>query len=214
MNTVTLRDAALELERAKNPKSNGIAVRRLLELLRNGTVQAGIFFPRATCWLPIPSPYWRDVTQKQFEAIKKPNGGDFWITIESIIDAYIGTLGESISVAQHQAAVSAAAKRCRVLLSHDAWQRYQKSDDYPRAARVPRGGRPPKEGWREVAIALAAQLLNGHGITPDKKRVDADATAMAILAGLKNANADLPSHATLKDAVGQVYHALAQMKAR
>jgi hypothetical protein len=71
--TLTLRDAARRLARAKNPKARGTQAAELLGVLRSGELQAGFYILSGTIWVDAPVTYWEAIDSAKFR-------GRVWIS--------------------------------------------------------------------------------------------------------------------------------------
>jgi len=92
--TMTLRDAAQSLARAKNPKATGIQSSKLLNVLRSGNLKAGFYFLNGTAWIEIPLRHWHDIGSDKFRRIGRnpdnPKSGTYKIRAATIPDQVAG----------------------------------------------------------------------------------------------------------------------------
>jgi hypothetical protein len=206
--TMTLRDAAQSLARAKNPKATGIQSSKLLSLLRSGELKAGFYFFRGTIWIEILLAHWQGIDSNKFRIGRKPDdpkSGTYQVKANEFAEQVARTLwnNEQTGPTREQvtAVISETAKRYEVAVKTEDFQQYllQHVDVNKATSNV---GAPRKE-WREVCSYMAAYFAahqRDRGAEHLKiKQAKEDIHKFAKEDGVKN----LPAQDTIKEEISK-----------
>jgi hypothetical protein len=219
METITLRELALRLEKIERPKSKAIADGKLLGLLKAGELKAGFHFRgRTVRWVPIEPDYWRTVSSSRFRSIRREGGRVYKVNISPFANTYIESLTEIKEqknkdsqielLDEFKATLSAASRKYEVVVNVEEWERYLRTHSLAEpSGAIGRGGRHPLAAWRKLVPIIPAYLLayqekyhqpvnyeqagkQIHTYAKNKGRIDA---------------ASLPSPDTIKDVISEIY---------
>lgn len=214
MRTFTLREVALALAKAKNPRSTGIADGDLLRLLRSGDLSAGFVFPGLRpYWIAIGPDYWSGVTAARFRSIRKDEGGTFLVDISRFVDVLWNHVRADLEAktAKQPAdfrgqtfkrALLAALDQYEVVIEEAEWEQYKSRNDLNEPQPASKRGRHPLEGWRHLAILIPAFILaNNLNRSP---KFESAANQLLDLARKQWPNVQFPSAHTLADVLANI----------
>jgi hypothetical protein len=206
--TMTLRDAAQSLARAKNSKATGIQSSKLLSLLRSGELKAGFYFFRGTVWIEIPLAHWQGLDSNKFRIGRKPDdqkSGTYQVKANEFAEEVARALWNNEQTGPSREAVTAviseAAKRYEIAVKTEDFQQYllQHVDAAKTTTNV---GRQRKEGWRELCSYMAAYFAAHYRDRPTEALKIEQAKA-DIIKLAQNKVSDLPAPDTIKEQISK-----------
>ena len=217
--TMTLREVARRLALIKNAKARGVDVQKLHGLLRSGELAAGFYAMNGTVWIDIPMGHWETTASNKLR--KKivrnqtdPKSGSYKLSphqfpeqVAAVIDEQAKS-NEPANVARLCAIVKTAGSRHEVTVRATVFRNYLQRHEIVENTMAPKGGRNPKEGWRDVCSYAAAYLVLHFRDFPGKVP-DLEAASRGILDWAKADGivpGTLPGWGTLKEQVSKALH--------
>jgi hypothetical protein len=219
--TIPLRDVALRLARLPKSGTGKIADGKLLGLLQAGDLQAGFYFPgELASWIPISPIYWAGVSTDKFRSIRlsKKNSlpGTFKVRLSDVADEYVRVMSKRPEINQRgspetiwreiKATLAAASRRFEVLIREQDWEDYLNKhnleEPFPVGKR--KGGRPQKQGWRELCVLVGAYLIKHRTMTKEDPKIEESARQIHKIAKDEGIPG-LPAWPTIKAALSDIY---------
>jgi hypothetical protein len=222
--TMTLRDAAQSLARAKNPKAKGIQSSKLLNLLKSGELKAGFYILSGSMWIEIPLAHWETIGTDKFCIGRDPDvprSGTYKLSLSKfspqVAQAICKQLDGNERSAGHNpsskidlltAVVVAGAKSYEVTVKTKDFTDYLDSHGLKEPITAAKGGRHQKEGWRDLSSYMAAYMAAHQRDRPqDHFTAENSAQEIFLLAKANNVP-DLPSAQSIKLQVSKTMNLL------
>jgi hypothetical protein len=217
--TIPLREVALRLARLPKSGTGRIADGKLLGLLQAGDLKAGFHFPRKLAsWIPISRTYWARVSSDKFRSIRRSEkyklSGTFKVRLSDVADEYVEVTRLEIDQRgstdniwhEIKETLAAASRRFEVLIREQDWDDYLKKHDLEEPIRVgkSKGGRNPKEGWRELCVLMGAYIAKHHRTTKEAPKIEEASRHIHKIAEDENI-AGLPAWSTIKGVLTKIY---------
>jgi hypothetical protein len=215
--TIPLREVALRLAQLPKSGTGKIADGKLLGLLQAGDLQAGFYFPgEFASWIPISRTYWARVSSDKFRSIRKSeeSTGTFKARLSDVADEYVEVMSRRIDQRgstdniwhEIKATLAVASHRFEVLIREQDWDDYLKKHNLEEPTRVgkSKGGRNPKEGWRDLCVLVGAYLVKHQGTTKEKLKIEEASRQIHKIAEDAGISG-LPAWSTIKGVLSEIY---------
>ena len=219
--TIPLREVALRLARLPKSGTGKIANGKLLGLLQAGDLQAGFHFPgKLASWIPISRTYWASVSSDRFRSIRRSEkdklSGTFKVRLSDVADEYVEVTSQRLEIDQRgstdniwheiKATLAVASHRFEVLIREQDWDDYLKKHDLEEPTRVgkSKGGRHPKEGWRELCVLMGAYIAKHHRTTKEAPKIEEASRQIHKIAEDEGISG-LPAWPTIKGVLSEIY---------
>jgi hypothetical protein len=223
--TITLREAALELNKKAPLKQGKVETRRLLTGLQEGALASGFFVTDdSLTWVAIPPKYWMSVTAKQFQVIKSnvKLASAYLVSPADFAGLYARARVESarnlsidpawVTSALEESLTHAADEFEVRLLKNAAWDEYLIAM-YDRLlasgslASAKKGGAKEKPGWKLLYRTLTARLIAENIKSREElgvlKKFAADVMKEAL--ALNENKIQLPGYDAFEDEIAELF---------
>jgi hypothetical protein len=226
--TMTLRDAAQSLARAKNPKARGIQSSKLLNLLKSGELKAGLYILGGSIWIEIPLAHWEALGTDEFRIGRSrddPESGTYKLSLSEFSPEVAKIICKQLEENERSknrhasskielltAVVVSATKSYEATVKTDDFKEYLHSQGLEEPIAAAKGGRHQKEGWRDLSSYMAAYMA-AHQRDRPEDHFAVENSAEEILQLAKNDKVpDLPSAQTIKLQVSKAMNLLQQVQ--
>jgi hypothetical protein len=226
--TMTLRDAAQSLARAKNPKAKGIQSSKLLSLLKSGELKAGFYILGGSMWIEIPLAHWETIGVDKLRIGRSrddPKSGTYKLSLSKFSPEVAKVICKQLDgnerSSDHDASskielltavVDSATKSYEVTVKTEDFKEYLHIHGLEEPITTAKGGRHQKEGWRDVSSYMAAYMA-AHQRDRPEDHFAAENSAEEIFQLAQDGHVpDLPSAASIKAQVSKAMNLLQEPK--